>query len=173
MTVLNVLTYPHPILKIVAKPVTVFGDSLRQLTEDMIESMYDEKGLGLAATQVGEDKQLFVMDVFYNEETPLEERNPLVIINPKFTLQEGEQSIEEGCLSVPEFRAEVKRFSKVSLEYLDIHQETQTLIATDLMAICVQHEFDHLQGKLFIDRLPRLKRNMIQTRLKKLAAKMA
>lgn len=169
MASLKVLRYPDPFLKTVAKPVTSFDDSLKKLVENMFETMYEEHGIGLAATQVGEDKQLFVMDTDYTQETPKEERTPIAIINPKFVVKEGETCTEEGCLSVPEFRAEVKRHSKITLQYQDVEGETHTMEATELPAICIQHEFDHLQGKLFIDYLPRLKRSMIQTKLKKLA----
>ncbi len=170
MSLLKILTYPDSFLKKTAKPVTVFDDALRKLVQDMAETMYDEPGIGLAATQVGKDRRLFVMDVFYNKEDPESKKQPVAVINPEIIDAVGESVIEEGCLSVPEFRAEVKRSSQVRLRFQDLHQEVHELDAEELLAICIQHELDHLNGKLFIDRLPPLKRRMVQNKLKKRAA---
>jgi peptide deformylase len=171
MALMKILIYPDPFLKKTAKPVTVFDDALKALVQDMTETMYEEPGIGLAATQVGEDKQLFVMDVFYNSEDPESKKTPVAVINPEILETSGESCIEEGCLSVPEFKAEVKRSAEVVLRFQDLEQEVHELRAEGLLAICIQHENDHLNGKLFIDRLPPLKRRMIQNKLKKQATK--
>ncbi len=167
MALLKILTFPDPFLKIVAKPVTQFDKTLETLVHDMANTMYDEPGIGLAATQVHEDKRLFVMDVFFNKEDPESKKQPVAVINPEIIESSGESVIEEGCLSVPEFRAEIKRFSEVTLRFQDLDQAVHELQAEGLLAICIQHELDHLNGKLFIDHLPPLKRRMIQNRLKK------
>lgn len=169
MALLKILTYPDPFLKKMAKPVTVFDDDLKTLVQDMAQTMYDEPGIGLAATQVGEDKRLFVMDVFYNKEDPESRKHPVAVINPEIISASGDSCIEEGCLSVPGFRAEVNRSSEVVLRFQDLQQEVHELHAEGLMAICIQHELDHLNGKLFIDHLPPLRRRMIQSKLKKRA----
>jgi peptide deformylase len=169
MALLSVLTYPDPFLKTVAEPVTSFDDALIRLSADMIETMYDEPGIGLAATQVGSNHRLFVMDVGYQKDDPTYEKQPLVIINPQIVAESGEIVFEEGCLSVPNFRAEINRASHLVLTYQDLQGRHQELEADGLQAICIQHETDHLDGHLFIDHLPLLKRKMVQTRLKKLA----
>lgn len=167
MALLKILTFPDPFLKTVAKPITQFDKTLETLVNDMAETMYDEPGIGLAATQVHEDKRLFVMDVFFNKEDPESKKQPVAVINPEITESSGESLIEEGCLSVPEFRAEINRFAEVTLRFQDLNQEVHELQAEGLLAICIQHELDHLNGKLFIDHLPPLKRRMIQNKLKK------
>ena len=123
----------------------------------------------LSSVQVGEGKRIFVMDTEYNKEIPVELRNPLILINPVIVQSEGEQAIEEGCLSVIDFRAEIKRAGKVVVKYLNLDQEVQELEAEELQAVCIQHEIDHLDGKIFVDRLPPLKRKMIQKKLQKQA----
>lgn len=168
MTILKVLTFPDPFLKKTAKPVTEFDEKLKKFAEDMFDTMYDEHGIGLAATQVGEDKRMLVIDVDYSGKED-SERNPTVIINPVIASSEGESIEEEGCLSVPEFRAEVKRKKSIVLEYNDLEGKKQTLETDGLFSICIQHEMDHLNGILFIDHLPALKQRMVKTRLKKLA----
>lgn len=167
MATYKVLTFPHPFLKTVAKPVISFDDKLKTIVADMSETMYESAGIGLAAVQVGLDKRLFVMDVNYTSETPESERNPIPIINPQLLEKEQEQTMEEGCLSVPEFRAEVKRYGKIKLGYQDLNGEKQEMDAEGLLAVCIQHEMDHLDGKLFIDYLPPLQRTMIKKKLKK------
>ncbi|MBU2644527.1 peptide deformylase [bacterium] len=170
MALLKILTYPDPFLKKVAQPVTVFNEALETLVQDMAFTMYAEPGIGLAATQVGEDKRLFVMDVFYNREDPESKKQPVAVINPEIIQAEGESCVEEGCLSVPEFRAEVKRSAEIVLRFQDLQQEVHEMKAEGLLAICIQHELDHLNGRLFIDLLPPLKRRIIQTKLKKRAS---
>ncbi|MGK0289492.1 MAG: peptide deformylase [bacterium] len=175
MAVLPVLTYPHPFLKTVAKSVTQFDEQLKLLVQNMFETMYEEKGIGLAATQVRENKRLLVLDVPEDDQEEDDERkkNPIVMINPEITKKSGKSMCEEGCLSVPEIRADVARADEITVEYQDIDQNAQTLDAVGLVAICVQHEIDHLNGVLFIDHLPPLKRKMVRTRLKKLSKKHA
>lgn len=167
MALLKILTYPDPFLKTVAKPVTEFNDQLKSLVRDMAETMYDEPGVGLAATQVGEDKRLFVMDVFYNSEDPESKKTPVAVVNPEILEPAGESCAEEGCLSVPGFRAEVKRSASLILRFQDLEGEPHEMNAEGFLAICIQHENDHLNGKLFIDHLPPLKRRMVQNKLKK------
>ena len=168
MALLQVHEFPDPILQQHAMPVTVFDDKLRQLAADMLETMYEERGIGLAANQVAVLKQIVVVDVMAGDEDH-GQREPQVLINPKIVAASGETAIEEGCLSVPEFRAEVPRAEKIKVEYQDLEGQPQTLEADGLLAICLQHEFDHLRGRLFIDYLPPLKQRMVKKRLAKLA----
>lgn len=168
MALLQVHEFPDPILQQHAMPVTVFDDKLRQLAADMLETMYEERGIGLAANQVAVLKQIVVVDVMAGDEDH-GQREPQVLVNPKIVAASGETAIEEGCLSVPEFRAEVSRAEKITVEYQDLEGQPQTLEADGLLAICLQHEFDHLRGRLFIDYLPPLKQRMVKKRLAKLA----
>jgi peptide deformylase len=165
---MRVHEFPDPILQKHAKPVEVFDEKLKQLAEDMLETMYHENGIGLAANQVAVLKRIVVMDVNAGEEdTSL--RDPKVLVNPQIVAAEGETAIEEGCLSVPEFRAEVKRAERITVKYQNVQGEPQEMEADGLLAICMQHEFDHLEGRLFIDYLPPLKQRMVKKRLAKLA----
>ena len=134
----------------------------------MLETMYEERGIGLAANQVAVLKQIVVVDVMAGDEDH-GQREPQVLVNPKIVAAGGETAIEEGCLSVPEFRAEVPRAEKIKVEYQDLEGQPQTLEADGLFAICLQHEFYHLRGRLFIDYLPPLKQPMVKKRLAKLA----
>ena len=168
MALLQVHEFPDPILQQHAMPVTVFDDKLRQLAADMLETMYEERGIGLAANQVAVLKQIVVVDVMAGDEDH-GQREPQVLVNPKIVAASGETAIEEGCLSVPEFRAEVPRAEKIKVEYQDLEGQPQTLEADGLLSICLQHEFDHLRGRLFIDYLPPLKQRMVKKRLAKLA----
>lgn len=168
MALLQVHEFPDPILQQHAMPVTVFDDKLRQLAADMLETMYEERGIGLAANQVAVLKQIVVVDVMAGD-ADHGQREPQVLVNPKIVAASGETAIEEGCLSVPEFRAEVPRAEKIKVEYQDLEGQPQTLEADGLLAICLQHEFDHLRGRLFIDYLPPLKQRMVKKRLAKLA----
>ena len=150
MALLTVHTFPDPVLKQKALPVDEFDEKLSELAENMLETMYEERGIGLAAVQVAVLKQLVVVDY-----------------------RSGETVSEEGCLSVTEFRAEVKRSESIKLEYQDLQGNPQTLEADGLLSICIQHELDHLQGILFIDHLPLLKQKMVKKRLAKLAREAA
>lgn len=162
MALIEVLCFPDKRLRTIAKPVEQITDKLKKTAENMIETMYDEEGVGLAATQINFHRRLVVIDVS-------EQRNqPMIIINPVIVEYSGEEVSEEGCLSVPETHAEVKRAEFVTLEYLDIEGKQQILKAEGLLAVCIQHEIDHLNGKLFIDYLSPLKQKRIKTKLEKL-----
>ncbi|WKX26709.1 peptide deformylase [Tatumella ptyseos] len=163
MSVLQVLHYPDERLRKVAKPVAQVTNDIKQIVDDMFETMYAEEGIGLAATQVDIHQRIIVIDVS-------EERNErLVLINPEILTKCGETGIEEGCLSIPEQRALVPRAEKVSIRALNREGEQFELDADGLLAICIQHEIDHLEGKLFIDYLSPLKRQRIRQKLEKLA----
>ncbi len=163
MSVLQVLHYPDERLRKVAKPVAQVNDDIKQIVDDMFDTMYAEEGIGLAATQVDIHQRIIVIDVS-------EERNErLVLINPELLNKCGETGIEEGCLSIPEQRALVPRAEKVTVRALNREGEQYELEADGLLAICIQHEIDHLEGKLFIDYLSPLKRQRIRQKLEKLA----
>jgi len=161
MAKLEVLKFPDERLRTVAEPVNEVNDEVRQIVKDMIETMYDENGIGLAATQVNIHKRIVVIDV--SEEA----NNPLVLINPEIVAKEGATISEEGCLSVPMSYAKVDRAEKVSVKALNEQGEEYTYDADGLLAICTQHELDHLMGKLFIDYLSPLKRQRIRKKLEK------
>ena len=166
MAIREIVTFPDERLRQICAPVTEFDDALKELTDDMFETMYDDEGIGLAAPQIGIEKRIVVIDI--PEEDGKQGKNKLVLINPKITAKEGEVASEEGCLSVPEYRAEVKRFEKITLECRDLNGQKQVYEADGLLAICMQHELDHLDGKLFIDYLSRLKRDRLLTKYRKL-----
>ncbi len=170
MTVLKVHTFPDPILRSQTQPVTVFDAKLKRLSEDMFDTMYAEGGIGLAAIQVGQLIQMVVTDLLNGteEEGQKPKRDQRVWINPRILEAEGEIITEEGCLSVGEFRAEVKRASKIRLAFQTITGEHKEELLEDIPAVCLQHEIDHLNGKLFIDRLPPVKRELVKKRLIKL-----
>lgn len=165
MALLTILQEPDPRLRIKAKPVTVFDAALKKLIDDMFETMYDAPGVGLAATQVGVDLRLAVMDCAREGEPP----QKIVFINPEIAEPGDRQEMEEGCLSVPDFRDKVQRYNKLVLKALDADGKPFTLEAEGLLAQAVQHEIDHLDGKLYIDYLSPLKRE----RYKKKRAKAA
>ncbi len=161
MAILEILKFPDPRLRNRAKPVKRVDDEVRRLADDMLETMYQAPGIGLAATQVGVALQLVVVDIS-------EERDqPLVLINPEVTAAEGEEEMEEGCLSVPGFYEKVKRAERVRVRALDLKGEPVEMELDGLLAVCVQHEIDHLHGKLFVDYLSRLKRERIRKKLEK------
>lgn len=170
MAKLEVLRFPDERLRTVAKPVTEINDETRQIVKDMLETMYDENGIGLAATQVDIHQRIVVIDVS-------EERNePRVLINPEITKRDGSTISEEGCLSVPHSYAKVDRAETVTVKAQNEHGEEYELDAEGLLAVCIQHELDHLMGKLFIDYLSPLKRQRIRKKIEKeakLAAKLA
>ncbi len=170
MAVYKILTFPHPFLKTKAKPVTEFDDELKNITDTMIETLYENSGVGLAAVQVGLNKRLFVMDVNNNNDLNVSERRPTIIVNPEIVAKSDEQVGEERCLSVPDFSGEVKRYSKLTLKYQDLKGNPHEINAEGLLAVCIQHELDHLDGKLFIDLLPPLQRKIVKTKLKKQAS---
>lgn len=162
MAILPLLKFPDERLYTRAVAVTEVNDSIRQVINDMFETMYAESGIGLAATQVNIHQRIVVVDLS-------EEQQPQIFINPQIMTQEGSACISEGCLSVPGFRAEVPRAASVTIRALDAQGNPFTLSAEGLLAICLQHEIDHLNGKLFIDYLSLLKRQRLQQRYKKLA----
>jgi peptide deformylase len=177
MAILEILTYPDPRLRVKGQKVAKVTPELQKLGQDMLETMYHSRGIGLAAPQVGQSVRLIVLDTRPRENgrykledmTELEQgvSQPLVIFNPELVSREGATTYDEGCLSVPTFYETVERANYVELKGLD-EKGQELLIKTDgLLAICLQHEIDHLDGKLFIDRLSLIKSNRIKTRIKK------
>ncbi|HEU0095498.1 MAG TPA: peptide deformylase [Rhizomicrobium sp.] len=170
MTIRPILTAPDPRLQAVSKDVEAVTDAVRKLIDDMADSMYAADGIGLAAIQVGEPVRVLVIDLDQKEG----KKNPVAYINPKIIWASDETAVfEEGCLSVPEIWDDVERPARIKAEYLDRDGNKQTLEADGLLATCLQHEMDHLNGVLFIDHLSRLKKNMAikkLTKAKKLAA---
>jgi peptide deformylase len=161
MSLLTILEYPDPRLRNKAQPVAAFDAALQGLIEDLFETMYAAPGIGLAATQVNVHKQLLVLDVS-------EEKNaPLVLVNPKIVAREGSQIYQEGCLSVPNIYADVERADRISVEAQDRRGQPLQLQADGLLAVCIQHEMDHLVGKLFVDYLSPLKRELVRRKLEK------
>ncbi|MBC3883508.1 peptide deformylase [Undibacterium griseum] len=162
MSILNILRYPDPRLHKVAKPVTVFDARLKQLVADMAETMYEAPGVGLAATQVDVHEQLVVIDVSETND------QLQVFINPEIIWASAEKKVyDEGCLSVPGIYDGVERPAEVKVRALDADGNSFEIHATDLLAVCIQHEMDHLKGKVFVEYLSPLKRNRIKTRLQK------
>jgi peptide deformylase len=163
MALLPILRYPDPRLKKSAAPIERIDDSVRALARDMAETMYEAPGIGLAATQVDVHRQLVVIDVS-------EEKNQLlVLINPRILECNGVQEGEEGCLSVPGIYDKVERAETVTVRYMDLEGQEQTRVAEGLLAVCIQHELDHLQGKVFVDYLSQLKQTRIRSKLAKQA----
>ncbi len=161
MAILDILRFPDKRLRTKAKPITVVDDKLRTVIDDMFETMYDAPGIGLAATQVNFHHRLLVIDIS-------EEKNqPLVFINPVISNKQGEEESEEGCLSVPGSFAKVQRAEKIHVKALDRNGQAFEMDADELLAVCIQHEVDHLEGKLFVDYLSELKRQRIRTKLLK------
>lgn len=163
MAILDVLRFPDERLRTVAAPVETITPELQQIVDDMFETMYAEEGIGLAATQVDIHQRIIVIDVSEDRE------DQLVLINPEILEQSGSTGIEEGCLSVPGSRALVPRAEQVKIRALDRNGKPFELEADDLLAICIQHEMDHLVGKLFVDYLSPLKRQRIRQKLEKMA----
>lgn len=163
MSVLQILHFPDERLRITAKPVKEVDAKIQQIVDDMFETMYAEEGIGLAATQVNIHQRIIVIDVSENRD----ER--LVLINPELLEKSGETGIEEGCLSIPDQRALVPRAEKVKIRALDREGKSFELEADDLLAICIQHEMDHLVGVLFVDYLSPLKRQRIRQKMEKIA----
>jgi len=167
MTIRPILIHPDPRLKKVCAPVEAIDDELRRLADDMLETMYDAPGVGLAAPQVGVLKRVLVMDCAKGDEG--DGPRPMVLVNPEVTwASEETRSYEEGCLSIPEQYAEVTRPAEVRVRWLDLGGEMREEHFSGLWATCVQHEIDHLNGKLFIDYLKPLRRQMITRKMMKL-----
>jgi peptide deformylase len=161
MAILDILRYPDPRLNTVARPVSVVDDEVRQIVADMAETMYQAPGVGLAATQVNVHRRIIVIDTSETRD------QLLVLINPEILAAEGEQECEEGCLSVPGIYDKVIRAAKVKVRALGTDDQPFELDAEGLLAVCIQHEMDHLEGKVFVEYLSRLKQTRIRARLSK------
>lgn len=157
----QILHFPDPRLRKKAVAIADVTDAIRQLADDMLETMYDAPGIGLAATQINVQKRLIVIDISEDKSSPL------ILINPEITEKEGEREHEEGCLSVPEAYEVVARADNIEVNALDREGKSFSLHADGLLATCIQHEIDHLDGKLFVDYLSNLKRQRIRKRLEK------
>jgi peptide deformylase len=157
----EILHFPDPRLRNLARPVEEVDDEIRQLVDDMFETMYDAPGIGLAAIQINVAKRVIVVDVSEDKS------EPLCFINPEILEKQGEETMDEGCLSVPEIYETVTRAEKIRVRALDREGETFEMDADGLLAVCIQHEIDHLDGKLFVDYLSNLKRQRIRKKLEK------
>ena len=162
MALLEILHYPDPRLRQIADKITVFDDDLRKLGDQMLETMYQSKGIGLAAIQVNIKKRLIVIDVSETRD------KPLILINPDIIKKTDKVQSEEGCLSVPGFYEQVERYNYIKYEASDIDGKLYTNEAEGLLSICIQHEIDHLNGKLFVDYISELKRERIAKKIEKL-----
>ena len=166
MAVRDILILPDKRLRLVSKPVAKIDAATRQLVEDMFETMYDAPGIGLAAIQIGEPRRIVTMDLAKKDES----REPQVFINPELISQSGDANVhEEGCLSIPEYYEEVARPAEVKLRYLDLDGKQHEIEAEGLLATCIQHEIDHLNGVLFIDHISKLKRDRVVKKFTKAA----
>ncbi len=164
MTIKKIITEPNKILRQISKPVNKIGKSEQLIMDDMLETMYSANGIGLAAIQIGIPKRIIVLDISKNKE----KKNPIYFVNPVIKNKNKEHSTyEEGCLSVPNYFAEIGRPKKCEIEYLDYNGQKKILNAEGLLATCIQHEMDHLEGILFIDYLSKLKKTMIIKKLSK------
>ncbi len=186
MAILKIYVFPSAMLAKKAKPIERIEQKHQKLAEDMLETMYDAPGIGLAANQVGILEQMIIIDTHYeieefkdddsfdelenkeseNNEGIIINKNPMVMINPKIIYKEGHIAISEGCLSVPDYTAEVDRAKKIKVEYTNLDGLTKTLSAEELLSVCIQHEIDHLEGKLFIDRISPLKQEVVKKKLR-------
>tara|TARA_B100000405_G_C16540533_1_gene358296 strand:+ start:182 stop:685 length:504 start_codon:yes stop_codon:yes gene_type:complete len=163
MPLLKILIFPDPRLRTVAKAVEKVDDSLKKLTEDMLETMYEGSGIGLAATQVDVHKRVIVVDISEKKDEPLVLINPVLkkVIDPEL------KTYSEGCLSVPGFYEELERPSEIEISFQDLKGQDQTLIANGLLSVVIQHEMDHLEGKMMVDSVSNVKREMIRKKLSK------
>lgn len=167
MAVMKLYEYPDPILRQKCSPIEQIDDALRHTLDDMLETMYADKGCGLAAPQVGLLQRMIVLDTNPSDEHP-NERRPMCLINPEIIWKSEELVLfNEGCLSLPDQRADVERHERVRVRYIDYNGSKQEILADDLLAIILQHEIDHLDGILYIDHLSRLKRSRLLNKLKK------
>jgi len=160
---LDIVTYPDPVLRDSAADIPEITPEIKRLAQDMVQSMYEGNGIGLAAPQVGESLRLITVDI----SGPDKREDLLILLNPKILSKDGKVESEEGCLSFPELRAVVERAENVVVEALDLDGHTVALDADGLLAICLQHEIDHLNGKLIIDHVSRLKRSLYEKKAKK------
>ncbi len=161
MAILDILEFPAPRLRTKAKPVTKVDDKIRKLTDDMLETMYEAPGIGLAATQVNVHQRIVVIDVSEEKD------QPLVLINPEYEVISGEQDFDEGCLSVPGYYETVTRAETIKLKALNREGEPFEMECNGILSVCIQHELDHLDGKLFVDHISKLKRERIRKKLVK------
>ena len=163
MALLNILIFPDSRLRTVAKSVQSIDDSVKSLAQDMLQTMYEGSGIGLAATQVNVHKRVIVIDISEDK------TNPIILINPKVTkvIDKSKKVYAEGCLSVPGFYEELERPSSVEVSYKNLEGEDKTLLANDLLSVVVQHEMDHLDGKMMVDSISNIKREMIRKKLAK------
>jgi peptide deformylase len=170
MAIRDIIAIPDPRLRVVSEPVDRIDDEIRTLVADMFETMYEAPGIGLAAIQVAVPKRIFTIDLARKDE----EKKPIVLINPEITFTSEDLAVyEEGCLSIPEFYEEVERPARCGVRYLDLEGQTIEMMCEGLLATCVQHEFDHLNGVLFIDYLSRLKRDRVIKKFTKAAKREA
>ncbi|MBA3516737.1 MAG: peptide deformylase [Rhizobiales bacterium] len=167
MTNLEILTIPDPVLRRTSAPVETVTDGTRRFMDQMLKAMYEAPGVGLAAIQVGEPVRIITIDVARDEEP----KNPMFLVNPEIVWRSDDErsTYEEGCLSIPEYYAEVERPARVRFRYVDYHGQSQEQEADGLLAVCVQHEVDHLNGVLFIDYLSKLKRDLVVRKFTKAA----
>lgn len=166
MTKRDIIILPDPKLRLVSEPIASVDDAVRQLADDMLETMYDAPGIGLAAIQIGVPKRMLVLDVAREGETPA----PLVVINPEIVWESDEHSVyQEGCLSIPEYYEDVERPQRIGLRFLDREGAAREIEADGLLATCLQHEIDHLNGVLFIDHISKLKRDRVVKKFQKQA----
>jgi peptide deformylase len=164
MTIRAILTYPDPILRRETDSVTTFDHTLKQLVDDMAQTMYDAPGVGLAAPQIGISRQVIVVDLSKTKG----KKDFMCLINPKIVSNEGFQIDEEGCLSIPDLTSKVKRFKRIVVSYQDIDGKPAEISAEDRFAVVLQHEIDHLHGILFIDHISSLKRQLYKKKVKKM-----
>ncbi len=164
MAIHKIITFPDPVLRQKAKKITVFDDELKKLALDMGETMYKAPGIGLAANQIGIARQIVVVDISQEQD----EKKFISLVNPEISEGEGSVVDEEGCLSIIEYESKVKRFQKIRVKARDLDGKEMDFIAEDRFARVIQHEVDHLHGKLFIDRISTLKRSLYKKRLKKI-----
>ncbi len=158
----KILTYPDPVLKIPAKEVKEITKQIKELAEEMATVMYENKGIGLAAPQVGKSISLITVDITGSKQEDL-----MVLVNPKILQKEGVIEYEEGCLSLPGFKANIKRAKKIEVQALELNGKQKVFWAEDVLAVCIQHEIDHLKGKLLLDHVGRLKRRLYEKKIKK------
>lgn len=165
MAILDIVKYPDPRLKKVSEPVKSVNEEIKNLVNDMLETMYNAPGLGLSAVQMGILKRIIVADIHHRDGG---DKDPVIIINPEIVSSNGETTYEEGCLSVPGYTAEVIRAKEITVKGLSINGDETMLVANDFLAIVLQHEIDHLNGILFVDRLGPVKKDMFKRKFKKL-----
>ncbi|GAB6887382.1 peptide deformylase [Desulfothermus okinawensis JCM 13304] len=165
MGIRKIVCYPDPGLRVKTEEITTIDKEIKDLAEDMLDTMYENKGIGLAAPQIGVCKKIVTIDLSGSDKR----ENPMVLINPEIYEKEGDIEGEEGCLSFPGFRCNIKRAEKIKVRFLDLDGKEHDICAQNLLSVCIQHEIDHLHGKLIIDYAGRLKKAMYEKKLKKIA----